>query len=115
MLNGIFFEVHNELGNYCREIQYCDAIENILKERELLYKREVCLKSENNIVKNNSNRVDFVVDDVESELMSNQTTSAFSMTTASTGTSENILLRPVLTARIASTTSSPSETLPNTA
>jgi GxxExxY protein len=63
ILNGIFFEVHNELGSHCREIQYCNAIENILKEKGLLYKKEVCLKVENNLIKSSSNRVDFVVGD----------------------------------------------------
>lgn len=63
LLNGIFFKVHNELGNYCREAQYCDAVENIFKERNISHKREVHLKSENNLLKNNSNRVDFIVDE----------------------------------------------------
>jgi len=30
-INGILFTVHNELGRFCNEKQYADAIENFLK------------------------------------------------------------------------------------
>lgn len=39
-INGILFKVHNELGRYCREKQYADKIEELLKENQISYKRE---------------------------------------------------------------------------
>lgn len=62
-LNGVFFDVHNELSFYCKEVQYCDAIEELLKEKQIKYKREYCLETGSALIKNNSNRVDFLVDD----------------------------------------------------
>jgi GxxExxY protein len=62
-LNGIFFRVHNELGSYCRENQYCDAIENTLKKEKIPYKREISPKNNSVLLKNSSNRIDFTVDD----------------------------------------------------
>jgi GxxExxY protein len=62
-LTGIFFKVHNELGYYCKENQYCEAIELLLKEKLIRYKRELSLKSNNDLIKDNSNRVDFLLED----------------------------------------------------
>jgi GxxExxY protein len=62
-LNGIFFKAHNELGYYCKESQYCEALERLLKEKDILYKREFSLKSDNELLKDNSNRVDFLIED----------------------------------------------------
>jgi len=62
-LTGIFFKVHNALGYYCKESQYCDAIEILLKEESIHYKREFSLKSESNLLKDNSDRVDFLIED----------------------------------------------------
>jgi GxxExxY protein len=62
-LTGIFFKVHNELGYYCKESQYCNAIEVLLKEKDIQYNRELSLKSDNRLIKDNSNRVDFLVED----------------------------------------------------
>ena len=39
-INGILFKVHNELGRFCREKQYSDAIEPLLKNAEISYVRE---------------------------------------------------------------------------
>lgn len=61
-LNGIFFDVHNELGSHCREKQYGDAIEELLKLKGIEYKRELSLENESNLIKNNSNRADFLVE-----------------------------------------------------
>ena len=60
-LSGIFFKVHNELGAYCREVQYCDALEKLFVENNIPYKKELCIKTGNELIKNNSNRVDFLV------------------------------------------------------
>ena len=54
-LNGIFYNVHNELGFYCKEKQYSNAIELYLKKLALKYEREKSLPvsfSEGNIGKN---------------------------------------------------------------
>lgn len=40
-LNGIFYNIHNKLGKFCDHNQYCDAIEILLKEKGIDYKREV--------------------------------------------------------------------------
>lgn len=52
---GICFIVHNELGRFCREKQYCDALEEKLKKGGIQYKRERNIKS-------TGNRVDFEID-----------------------------------------------------
>lgn len=62
ILNGIFFDVHNELGGHCREKQYCDAIEELLKLKRIEYRRELSIENDNNLIKNNSNRVDFLIE-----------------------------------------------------
>jgi len=61
-LTGIFFVVHRMLGRFCREKQYPDEIELLLKENKISYKREF------EIIKFNSNspegnRADFLIDD----------------------------------------------------
>ena len=62
ILTGIFFSVHNELGSCCREKQYCDAIEEMLKLKGIKYEREFGSK-DNDLIKDNSNIVDFLIDD----------------------------------------------------
>jgi len=63
ILNGIFFNVHNELGFYCKEIQYCDAIEKLLKDKSIDYKREYFIETDNELIRNNSSRIDFLIED----------------------------------------------------
>jgi len=61
-LNGLFFEIQNELGSACSEKQYQDILEFKLKSLGLNYEREKDLLfrlKEGNIP---GNRVDFVVD-----------------------------------------------------
>lgn len=53
-ITGILFEVHNKLGRYCREKQYCDLIENKFKNKN--YKREFR-------VENTGNITDFIFED----------------------------------------------------
>jgi GxxExxY protein len=39
-INGLLFDVHNKLGRFCREKQYGDCFENLLKEEKIVYERE---------------------------------------------------------------------------
>lgn len=39
-LTGLCFKVHKELGRFCRERQYGDALEEIFKTNKLAYERE---------------------------------------------------------------------------
>ncbi|MBI2086823.1 MAG: GxxExxY protein [Candidatus Zambryskibacteria bacterium] len=55
------FEIHNQLGRYCREKQYGDALEKLLKLHNLEFKREKTAPVE--LIDNKStNKVDFIVD-----------------------------------------------------
>jgi len=56
VLTGICFGVHNELGRFSREKQYCDFLEKKLKEKNIEYKREYT-------VEKTGNRVDFIIED----------------------------------------------------
>ncbi len=53
---GILFEVHKELGEYAREKQYGDLVEKKLKEKNILYRRELTIADTGNIL-------DFLIDD----------------------------------------------------
>lgn len=44
-ITGLCFQVHRELGRYCKEKQYCDRFEELLIERDLPYKREYRIDS----------------------------------------------------------------------
>lgn len=56
-LVGIFFHVQEQLGRYCREIQYCDALEQELKIRKIQYQREYSIPVAGRL----SNRIDFLI------------------------------------------------------
>jgi len=53
---GILFEVHKELGEYAREKQYGDLIEKNLKEKNILYNRELAIGNTGNVL-------DFLIED----------------------------------------------------
>ncbi len=55
-LTGLCFTVHNNLGRFARERQYADAIEQLLKQAKISYKREQRIEDVGNIL-------DFIVDD----------------------------------------------------
>ncbi len=57
-ITGILFTVHNELGRFCSERQYCDLLEQKLKESNIKYLRE---KNINKDIK--GDRVDFCIED----------------------------------------------------
>lgn len=56
VLTGICFDVHNTIGRFAREKQYCDLMEIKLKELKISYKREYTIKG-------TGNRVDFLIDE----------------------------------------------------
>jgi GxxExxY protein len=61
-ITGILFDVHNSLGRYCREKQYGDLIESLLRESEIKYEREKPLPLPQ--IKNTStNKADFLIED----------------------------------------------------
>ncbi|MGA2418111.1 MAG: GxxExxY protein [Candidatus Staskawiczbacteria bacterium] len=55
ILTGICFDVHNSNGRFAREKQYCDLLEQKLKELKINYNREYNI--------GDGNLVDFLVDD----------------------------------------------------
>jgi GxxExxY protein len=55
VITGILFSVHNELGQYAREKQYGDKIEERLKEIKIPYAREAAIGNSGNIL-------DFIID-----------------------------------------------------
>lgn len=59
-ITGLLFRVHNELGRFRRERQYCDLFELKLKENNLKYEREKIIRIENS---GTIDRVDFYVED----------------------------------------------------
>ncbi|MBI2025233.1 GxxExxY protein [Candidatus Kaiserbacteria bacterium] len=60
-INGLLFDVHNELGRYCREKQYGDALEHLLKEKEITFEREKALPIP--LIENTeTNKADFVIE-----------------------------------------------------
>jgi GxxExxY protein len=60
-INGLLFDVHNALGRYCREKQYGDALENLLKGKRIVFEREKALPIP--LVNNTeTNKVDFVIE-----------------------------------------------------
>lgn len=62
-LNGILFTVHNELGRFCNEKQYADAIEKYLSIRGISYEREKILPSSFTGEQEGRNKADFLIDD----------------------------------------------------
>jgi GxxExxY protein len=60
-LTGLFYKIHSELGRFCRERQYADKLEELLKENNISYKREFELK---NLHPESvgGNKVDFVIE-----------------------------------------------------
>ena len=59
-ITGVLFKVHNKLDRYCKEKQYQDAIEELLKQKSFEFEREKELPISSEV---GGNRVDFVVED----------------------------------------------------
>ncbi len=60
-INGILFTVHNELGRFCNEQQYSDAIEHYLKKLKIKYEREKILPPSFE-GEQNRNKIDFLIE-----------------------------------------------------
>lgn len=58
-ITGILFKVHNKLGRYCKEKQYQDMIEEILRKENIKFEREKEIPISSEV---SGNRVDFVID-----------------------------------------------------
>ena len=58
-LTGLLYKTHNELGRFCRERQYCDEFEILLKKLNIGYKREYDLVGMGKEIR--GNRVDFLI------------------------------------------------------
>lgn len=39
-INGLCYQVHNKIGRFCREKQYGNELEKLLKENSITYQRE---------------------------------------------------------------------------
>jgi GxxExxY protein len=61
-INGVLFVVHNELGRFCNEKQYCDTIEGYFKIFKLDYEREKVLPSSFDQELPGRNKVDFLIE-----------------------------------------------------
>jgi GxxExxY protein len=62
-INGILFAVHNELGQFRNEKQYCDLIEYYLKKLKIKYEREKKLPISFENEFEGRNKIDFLIDD----------------------------------------------------
>ena len=61
-ITGLFFRIHTELGRYCREKQYGDALEKLLRTENIGFEREKELPVDA-IDNQFTNKVDFIIDD----------------------------------------------------
>ena len=64
IIRGILYTVHNHLGSYRNEKQYCDAIEHGLKVKSLQYQREKTLIQSFPGERKGRNRIDFLVENL---------------------------------------------------
>lgn len=60
-LNGLCFKVHRDLGRFCREKQYADRLEELLRDARIKYKREYEIKDFNSHSPK-GNKVDFFIE-----------------------------------------------------
>lgn len=60
---GICYDVHNKLGRFRNERQYADAFEEILRQDQVVYEREVPLDSSFQGEAERRNIPDFIIED----------------------------------------------------
>lgn len=59
-ITGLLCEVHRKLGRYCKERQYQDMLETILKKNDIAYIREIKLPIAEDV---GGNQADFLIED----------------------------------------------------
>lgn len=57
-LVGLCFQVHNELGRFCREKQYSDLLETLLLENNIKFHKEMFIDNETR-----SNKPDYIIEE----------------------------------------------------
>lgn len=62
-LNGVLFKVRKDLGQFCNERQYCDAIETELQRLGIAYEREKVLPASFQGEREGRNKIDFLIED----------------------------------------------------
>lgn len=62
-ISGLLFEVHNELGQYCKEKQYGDLFEKYLSRDNIKFSREFFTNFETQVGIIKGNIVDFLIED----------------------------------------------------
>ena len=62
-INGLLYEVHNELGRFCNEKQCADLFEKKLILNKIKYQRELILPVSFDGEKKGRNRIDFLIED----------------------------------------------------
>ncbi len=60
---GLLYKTHNSLGRFKNEKQYADALEQLLKENNICYKREKALPQSFVGEKSKRNIPDFIIED----------------------------------------------------
>lgn len=62
-INGLLYEVHNELGRYCKEKQYGDLFEKLLMRDNMKFSRELLASFETSVGSIGKNFLDFIIED----------------------------------------------------
>ena len=61
-IRGILYKVHNEIGQYRNEKQYCDALENEFRKEKMNFEREKVLDISFDGEKKGRNKLDFLIE-----------------------------------------------------
>lgn len=61
---GLCFKIHNELGRFCNERQYADALDNLLKLEKINYQRETPLPQSFEGESERRNIPDFIIENI---------------------------------------------------
>ena len=62
-ITGLLYKTHNDLGRYKNEKQYADYFEELLKQNNIRYKREIALAKSFPGENSRRNICDFIVED----------------------------------------------------
>lgn len=62
-ITGICFQVHNELGRFAKERQYADRIEQLLRSKSILFRREAKIPFITATEKISGNVADFIIEE----------------------------------------------------